>query len=159
MELHVHAWGPPDGEPLVCLHGVTGHGERFKRLAEERWTGRRVLAPDLRGHGRSGWEAPLLGLKPDWHSWPSVNPSLSRSPSVALATMGFRPHSMRSQASGRPSLSSSVSMQLATLSSSECTSGMPGHWSRLSGTPSPSESIGRGQPTLSTGVPAGVPGH
>lgn len=58
MELHVHAWGPPDGEPLVCLHGVTGHGERFKRLAEERWTGRRVLAPDLRGHGRSGWEAP-----------------------------------------------------------------------------------------------------
>src|SRR5918993_2408345 len=35
------------------------HGERFRRLAEERLAGRfRVLAPDLRGHGRSGWERP-----------------------------------------------------------------------------------------------------
>jgi len=58
MELHVHEWGDPAGPPLVCLHGVTGHGERFKRLAEERWAHRRVLAPDLRGHGRSGWDAP-----------------------------------------------------------------------------------------------------
>jgi lipase len=59
MELHVFEWGPPEGEPLVCLHGVTGHGERFKRLAEEHWAKtRRVLAFDLRGHGRSGWEAP-----------------------------------------------------------------------------------------------------
>ena len=36
-----------------------GHGERFRRLAEERLARRfRVLAPDLRGHGRSGWEPP-----------------------------------------------------------------------------------------------------
>lgn len=35
------------------------HGERFRRLAEERLAPRfRVLAPDLRGHGRSGWEPP-----------------------------------------------------------------------------------------------------
>src|SRR4029077_11565971 len=39
--------------------GVTGHGERFKRLAEHRWAERfHVLAPDLRGHGRSGYEPP-----------------------------------------------------------------------------------------------------
>lgn len=58
MLLHVHEWGDPAGPPLVCLHGVTGHGERFRRLAEERWSHRRVLAPDLRGHGRSGWDPP-----------------------------------------------------------------------------------------------------
>jgi lipase len=59
MVLHVHEWGDPGAPPLVCLHGVTGHGERFKRLAEVRWAEQfRVLAPDLRGHGRSGYEPP-----------------------------------------------------------------------------------------------------
>jgi lipase len=59
MQLHVHSWGDPDASPIVCLHGVTAHGERFKRLAEERWAERfRIVAPDLRGHGRSGYEPP-----------------------------------------------------------------------------------------------------
>jgi lipase len=59
VRLYVHEWGDPAGPPLVCLHGVTGHGRRFRRLAEERWGAtRRVLAFDLRGHGRSGWEPP-----------------------------------------------------------------------------------------------------
>ena len=58
MKLNVHEYGDPGGPPVVCLHGVTGHGERFKRLGEERWSAFRVLAPDLRGHGRSGWEPP-----------------------------------------------------------------------------------------------------
>ncbi|HEY8315291.1 MAG TPA: alpha/beta hydrolase [Gaiellaceae bacterium] len=59
MRLHVHEWGAPDAPPLICLHGVTGHGERFKRLAEERWAEHfHVIAPDLRGHGRSGYEPP-----------------------------------------------------------------------------------------------------
>ncbi|MFZ0343382.1 MAG: alpha/beta hydrolase [Gaiellaceae bacterium] len=58
MLLHVHEWGDPRGEPLVCLHGVTGYAGVYQRLAEERWSERRVLAFDLRGHGRSGWEPP-----------------------------------------------------------------------------------------------------
>jgi lipase len=88
MLLHVHEWGDPEAQPVVCLHGVTGHGERYKRLAEERWAKRfRVVAPDLRGHGRSGYEPPwsyptqiadlvettdALGIQTaDWvgHSW------------------------------------------------------------------------------------------
>jgi lipase len=56
--LHTHEWGDAAGPPLVCLHGVTAHGERFRRLATERWTRFRVVAPDLRGHGRSGDEPP-----------------------------------------------------------------------------------------------------
>jgi lipase len=43
---------------VVCLHGVQAHGGRFRRLAEERFADFHVLAPDLRGHGRSGWEGP-----------------------------------------------------------------------------------------------------
>jgi lipase len=59
MRLHVHEWGDPAAPAVVCLHGVTAHGERFRQLAEERWASRfHVLAPDLRGHGRSGWEPP-----------------------------------------------------------------------------------------------------
>jgi lipase len=57
--LHVHEWGDRAAPPLVCLHGVTAHGGRFRRLAEDRLAGRfRVIAPDLRGHGRSPWEPP-----------------------------------------------------------------------------------------------------
>lgn len=59
MRLHVHEWGDPGAPALVCLHGVSAHGRRFRRLAEERLAQRfRVLAPDLRGHGRSEWEPP-----------------------------------------------------------------------------------------------------
>jgi lipase len=56
--LHVHEWGPADGQPLLCLHGITSWGGRFRRLAVERLTSFRVLAPDLRGHGVSDWEPP-----------------------------------------------------------------------------------------------------
>ena len=59
MELNLHEWGDPSAPPVVCLHGVNAHGRRFRKLAEERLGGRfRVLAPDLRGHGNSGWEPP-----------------------------------------------------------------------------------------------------
>jgi lipase len=83
VRLHTYEWGHADAPPLVCLHGVTGHGERYLQLAEERWAKHyRVVAPDLRGHGHSGWDAPWtfethvadlvetiddLGLdQPDW---------------------------------------------------------------------------------------------
>ena len=58
MRLHVHSYGDPAAPPVVCAHGVTGHGERFRRLAEERLPGRHVIAVDLRGHGRSGYVPP-----------------------------------------------------------------------------------------------------
>jgi lipase len=83
VKLHVHEWGDAAAPAVVCVHGVTGHGERYRRLAEERWARRfHVVAPDLRGHGRSGHEPPwtfathvadlietidALGLEqPDW---------------------------------------------------------------------------------------------
>lgn len=58
MRLHSHTWGSPDGPPVVCVHGVTAHGQRFRRLARERMADHSVTAVDLRGHGHSGWEPP-----------------------------------------------------------------------------------------------------
>jgi lipase len=56
--LHTSEWGARDGRPVVCVHGVGGHGLRFRKLAEERLAQHRVVAVDLRGHGRSEWEPP-----------------------------------------------------------------------------------------------------
>jgi len=58
MRLNVHWFGPAAGEPLLAIHGVTGHGRRFAAFAPTALPDRRVLAVDLRGHGRSGWEPP-----------------------------------------------------------------------------------------------------
>jgi lipase len=58
MRLHVHDWGADHAPPLLCLHGVTSWGGRFRRLAEERLGAFHVFAPDLRGHGVSDWEPP-----------------------------------------------------------------------------------------------------
>ena len=57
--LTVHSWGDADAPPVVCLHGIRGHGGGYARLAEGRLAGRfRVVALDLLGHGRSDWEPP-----------------------------------------------------------------------------------------------------
>jgi lipase len=58
VQLSVTEWGDPAGAPLVCLHGVTGHGRRFRRLAQERLFAHRVIGIDYRGHGHSGGEPP-----------------------------------------------------------------------------------------------------
>jgi lipase len=56
--LHTHQFGDPHGTPLFAVHGITAHGRRFRRLAEEAWPQRRTIAVDLRGHGRSTYDGP-----------------------------------------------------------------------------------------------------
>lgn len=51
--LHVHRFGPASGPVLLALHGLTGHGKRWEALAAAALPDIRVIAPDLRGHGRS----------------------------------------------------------------------------------------------------------
>ena len=60
MRLHPHEWGDLSAPTLVCLHGVTSHGGRFAGLAERLSARHHVLAPDLRGHGYSGYEPPWM---------------------------------------------------------------------------------------------------
>jgi len=49
-------WGPADGAPVVCVHGLTRSGRDFDALAEVLAAeGHRVICPDLPGRGASDW--------------------------------------------------------------------------------------------------------
>ncbi|WP_067817672.1 alpha/beta fold hydrolase [Nocardia inohanensis] len=52
-DLHIHRFGPSTGPVVLALHGLTGHGQRWRALADEYLSDLRIIAPDLRGHGRS----------------------------------------------------------------------------------------------------------
>lgn len=56
--LNTRHFGDPEGAPVLAVHGITAHGRRWRRLAEEAWPERRTVAVDLRGHGRSTYDAP-----------------------------------------------------------------------------------------------------
>lgn len=49
-------WGPADGAPVLCVHGLTRQGRDFDVIAAALAAdGRRVLAVDLPGRGYSDW--------------------------------------------------------------------------------------------------------
>jgi lipase len=52
---HILTWGSEEHPPIVCLHAERGHARRFERLARMLRDRMRVVAYDLRGHGRSPW--------------------------------------------------------------------------------------------------------
>jgi lipase len=59
MILESYEWGDPEAPPLVCIHGVGSHAGSWRDVAQRRWSQYfRVIAFDLRGHQRSGWEPP-----------------------------------------------------------------------------------------------------
>ena len=60
LTLHFRDYaGPSDRAPVVCLHGLTRNARDFASLAPHiaASTGRRVLVPEMRGRGRSGYAA------------------------------------------------------------------------------------------------------
>jgi pimeloyl-ACP methyl ester carboxylesterase len=61
-------WGPEDGAPVLCVHGLTRNGRDFDALAQALAArGRRVLCPDLPGRGASDWlEDPVLYVPPSY---------------------------------------------------------------------------------------------
>lgn len=60
MPLNVDVFGPddPHAPAILAVHGLTGHGRRWRLLAEEHLPGVRVIAPDLLGHGFSPFTPP-----------------------------------------------------------------------------------------------------
>ncbi|HWA55383.1 MAG TPA: alpha/beta hydrolase [Solirubrobacterales bacterium] len=59
MVLASRSWGPAEGEPVVCVHGIAQHGGIFAELGDRlAQRGHRVVALDIRGHGDSGREPP-----------------------------------------------------------------------------------------------------
>lgn len=63
LELAFHTWGAPAQPALVCLHGFQDHGGSWARTARLLSGRYFVIAPDLRGHGESGW----VGAGGDYH--------------------------------------------------------------------------------------------
>lgn len=61
-------WGPEQGAPVVCVHGLTRNGRDFDALAMAlAEAGRRVLCVDLPGRGASDWLAvPQLYTPPSY---------------------------------------------------------------------------------------------
>jgi acyl transferase domain-containing protein/alpha-beta hydrolase superfamily lysophospholipase len=54
LRLCLCTWGPEDGRLVLCLHGILEHGEAWELVAARLAArGFRIVAPDLRGHGRS----------------------------------------------------------------------------------------------------------
>lgn len=54
LRLHYRAWGEPGGRDLILVHGGSAHSGWWDHVAPLLGP-RRVLAPDLSGHGDSGW--------------------------------------------------------------------------------------------------------
>ena len=51
--LRVGIWGTEAGAPVLCVHGITANHLAWRLVAEAR-PDLRIVAPDLRGRGRSG---------------------------------------------------------------------------------------------------------
>jgi pimeloyl-ACP methyl ester carboxylesterase len=60
VSLHYWEW-PGDPPPIVCLHPSSHYGRIWEWVAERLAPSFRVLAPDQRGHGDSGWIKPASG--------------------------------------------------------------------------------------------------
>jgi pimeloyl-ACP methyl ester carboxylesterase len=59
LRLAVCSWGDADGPLVLCTHGGLDHGASWEGVARGLTArGYRVVAPDLRGHGRSAHAAP-----------------------------------------------------------------------------------------------------
>jgi pimeloyl-ACP methyl ester carboxylesterase len=67
IRLNVHLAGPPDGVPVLLLHGQASSGRIWHRLMSGPLArSARLVAPDNRGHGQS--EKPLHGYG-DGRTW------------------------------------------------------------------------------------------
>jgi pimeloyl-ACP methyl ester carboxylesterase len=64
VRFHVTESGPPDGRPVVALHGWPQHHWAYRDLLADPPEGLRIIAPDLPGYGWSG-PAPHKWAKED----------------------------------------------------------------------------------------------
>ena len=58
LQIHYLEWGHSDGEPLILVHGYLDLADSWRAFVAALETGQpnlRVIAPDCRGHGDSGW--------------------------------------------------------------------------------------------------------
>jgi len=67
FHLHLHTWIPDDVKAvMIIVHGMAEHGARYDHLAKDlNQNGIGVVAPDLRGHGKTAGTVANLGYKED----------------------------------------------------------------------------------------------
>lgn len=58
LEIGYHTWGDPKDPPLLMLHGFMDTGLSFGPVVRAMKGAYYVVAPDMRGHGHSGWVGP-----------------------------------------------------------------------------------------------------
>jgi len=55
LRLHYLDWGNAGAPPVVCVHGYTSSAQAFNAPARHFQDRFHVIAPDVRGHGKSAW--------------------------------------------------------------------------------------------------------
>ncbi len=97
----MHHYGPDAPVRVLAIHGLTGHGQRWQRLAADHLPEISIAAPDLIGHGRSTWAAPwtidanvdaLGALLEASADGPAVVVGHSFGGAIALQLAAARPH-------------------------------------------------------------------
>lgn len=66
LKLHFWDWGGRDKPGLILVHGGRDHARSWDRVASAFCGDFRVIAPDLRGHGDSGWAAGAMYSIPEF---------------------------------------------------------------------------------------------
>jgi pimeloyl-ACP methyl ester carboxylesterase len=65
VRLHYRDYGGGDGRPpILCLHGLTRNARDFERLAARLAGAWRIIAPDFRGRGESGYAKDPMSYLP-----------------------------------------------------------------------------------------------
>ena len=68
IDLHLRDYAGADGParlPVLCLHGLTRNAKDFAAIAQEiAASGRRVIVPEMRGRGRSGYDPDPMNYVP-----------------------------------------------------------------------------------------------
>ena len=89
LRLRYREWGAADGEPVLLVHGNGAHAGWWEVLVPALAPGRRLIAPDLRGHGESGWPA-----APDYGIAAFAGDLLALLDALRLARVAIVAHSM-----------------------------------------------------------------
>jgi pimeloyl-ACP methyl ester carboxylesterase len=66
LKLHFWDWGDNGRPCLILVHGSRDHARSWDRVAEALCRDFRVVAPDLRGHGDSGWATGAMYSVPEY---------------------------------------------------------------------------------------------
>lgn len=86
LQLHFLVWGDERNPPLLLIHGTRDHAWSWRRTAEALADRYCVYAPDLRGHGDSGWatggEYSIIDYALDLHA---LGEAIGRAPYTIVA--------------------------------------------------------------------------